>query len=100
MAISLRLSTALVLSVAAGLAAAPPLLHGQSKYPHVNVATTYVYDPVWPENPGEMPWGAVPGVAVDGRDQVYVFTRAQPPVRVYNVKGKLLRAWGQDTIKE
>jgi sugar lactone lactonase YvrE len=37
----------------------------------------------------------VPGIAVDGRDQVYVFTRAPNPVQVYDAKGKFLRSWGE-----
>jgi sugar lactone lactonase YvrE len=31
---------------------------------------------------------------------VYVFTRADPPVQVYDAKGKFLRAWGSKTLGE
>jgi hypothetical protein len=67
----------------------------RSKYPHVNLATVYTVDPHWPERPPSMPWGHVPGIAVDGKDQVYVFTRAPHPVQVYDAKGKFLRSWGE-----
>jgi hypothetical protein len=83
---------ALVLSVAAALDA-------QQKYPPVNVATAYVVDPAWPQRPAELYWAEVPGVAVDAHDRVYVFTRATPPVQVYEADGKFVRAWGADTIK-
>lgn len=69
---------------------------GQDKYPKVNVAVNYTVDPQWPRNAGAFTWGAVPGVAVDAQDQIYVFTRADPPVRVYNPSGQLVRTWGKD----
>src|SRR5438874_13512375 len=52
-------------------------------YPRVNVATAYAVDPHWPERPASMPLGETPGIAVDAQDQVWVFTRAVPPVQVY-----------------
>jgi hypothetical protein len=58
-----------------------------------------VVDPAWPQRPDGVQWAEVPGIAVDARDQVYVFTRAQPPVQVYHADGRFLRAWGQDTVK-
>jgi DNA-binding beta-propeller fold protein YncE len=67
-------------------------------WPHVSVAPTYKVDPTWPQRPKDFVWGHVPGVAVDAKDNVYVFTRAKPPVQVYSAKGKLLRSWGADTI--
>lgn len=71
----------------------------KDKYPHVNVALDYVVDAKWPQRPAELQWGHVPGIAVDKKDHVYVFTRATPPVQVYDAKtGKLLRTWGEKTI--
>jgi sugar lactone lactonase YvrE len=77
---------------------AAPLAHPQEKdpkYPHVNVATVWTVDAKWPQRPADMAWGHVPGIAVDKDDQVYVFTRAEPPVQVYDASGKLLRTWGK-----
>src|SRR5262245_10680187 len=68
-------------------------------YPHVNVAAAYAVDPHWPERPTSMPWAEMPGIAVDAQDQVWVFTRAVPPVQVYDAKGKFVRAWGDDALK-
>src|SRR5712692_1603584 len=71
----------------------------ESKYPKVNLAAAYVVVPQWPQKPAAYKWAAMPGVAVDAQDRVYVVTRADPPVQVYDADGKFLRAWGQDTIK-
>ena len=44
---------------------------------HYYLATAFEVDPAWPVRSEETPWGAVAGVAVDERDNVYVFTRSQ-----------------------
>ncbi len=67
-------------------------------WPHVDLATTYEVDPTWPQKPKDFVWGHMPGVAVDEEDNVYIFTRSNPPVQVYNANGKFLRAWGSETI--
>jgi hypothetical protein len=41
----------------------------------------------------------MPSVAVDKDDNVWIFTRATPPVQVYSADGKYLRGWGDDFIK-
>jgi len=65
-----------------------------------NPAICYQVDPTWPQRPEEMaPWGAMPGVAVDANDLIYLYTRAKPPVQVYDANGKFIRAWGDDTIE-
>ncbi|OAI46135.1 hypothetical protein AYO44_11905 [Planctomycetaceae bacterium SCGC AG-212-F19] len=69
------------------------------KWPHVNVATAYVHDPSWPQKPAEFTWAEMPGITVDAKDNIYIFTRSTPPVQVYDANGKFIRAWGQDTIK-
>jgi hypothetical protein len=76
-----------------------PLVAAEEKYPKVNVAVAYEVDAAWPQRPEGVAWAEVPGVAVDARDNVYVFTRAQPPIQVYDANGKFLRAFGQDTVK-
>lgn len=68
-------------------------------YPRVNLAPWYKVDPDWPQKPADFTWEAVPGVAVDAKDQVWVFTRSTPPIQVYSSDGKLIRSWGDDTIK-
>jgi hypothetical protein len=68
-------------------------------YPHINLATWYQVDPAWPQRRADLPWGAASGIAIDPNDHVYLFTRAKPPVQVYDAAGKFLRAWGDDLIQ-
>ena len=70
-----------------------------SKYPKVNVATAYVVDARWPQRPEGMTWGHVPGLAIDANDHVYVFTRAENPVQVYDAAGNFVRSWGKGAFK-
>lgn len=67
-------------------------------FPRINLAPWYEVDASWPRKPAQFEWKAVPGIAVDKEDQVYVFTRSKPPVQVYKSTGEFVRAWGDDTI--
>ena len=67
-------------------------------YPRVNMSTSYQVDPSWPERPNNLSWGPMSGVAVDAQDNVWVLARKNPPVRVYQPDGKLLRAWGDGLL--
>jgi len=69
------------------------------EYPRVNLAASYVVDAHWPQRPANMKWDAMSGVAVDAQDRVYIFTRSQDPVQVYDADGKFIRSWGRDRIK-
>ncbi len=95
-----RLGPAAAVALTLLVALAPRLTAADDpKYPKVNVATAYVVDPHWPQKPAEFRWGDMSGIAVDAKDNVYVFTRAEPPVQVYTANGKFVRAWGKDDIK-
>ncbi len=73
-----------------------PNLAEQIPYPRITVSTCYRVDPHWPKRPEGMVWGQTPGVFVDRQDRVWVYTRAVPPVQVYEAKsGKLLVTWGK-----
>ncbi len=88
------------LALAASMMLSAVCAHGgDTKYPRVNTAISYAVDAKWPQRPAHCSWAAVPGIAVDARDQVYVFTRATPPVQVYDASGKFLRGWGEADIK-
>lgn len=56
-------------------------------------ALSYVVDTAWPQKPEHFTWGQTPGITVDSRDHIYVFTRSDPAVQVYQTDGTLLRAW-------
>lgn len=74
--------------------AAQPVVH-----PHINLATWYAIDPTWPQRPAHITWAAVPGVAVDKSDNVWMFTRAKPPVQVYDPAGNFVRSWGDAEVQ-
>src|SRR5262245_26669673 len=59
------------------------------------------YKPVgdWPRLPAEIKWGQVTAVATDSADRVYVFHRGKSPIVVFDKDGKVLRAWGDDHVK-
>ncbi len=86
-------------AAALGVAAARAQEKGATPpYPRQNAAVTYRVDPAWPKRPADVKWGHVPGIAVDRQDRVYVFTRAEPPVQVYDPAGKLVASWGTGVI--
>ncbi len=67
-------------------------------YEPIMLSTWYEVDPAWPKRPEHCTWDHVPGVAVDGKDQVWIFTRGTPPVQVYDAEGNFVRAWGTDLV--
>jgi DNA-binding beta-propeller fold protein YncE len=68
-------------------------------YPRVNLANWYRVDPAWPHRPQDAAWGAMPGVAIDKANRIWIFTRAKPPVQVYDANGNYIRGWGDDVIE-
>jgi len=47
----------------------------------------------WGELPAGWDYGDVPGVATDSHDRVYVLTRSEHPVIVFDREGHFLRSW-------
>jgi len=94
--------TPVLVALAAAAAAKPPSAGAQErslpKYPRVTLSTTYEVDPAWPQRPKGFQWGAMSGLAVDACDHVWLFTRGMPPVQVYDGRGRLVRAWGENII--
>lgn len=68
-------------------------------YPRVNLATAYEVDRDWPRRPSGIHWGAVSGIAVDARDNVWIYTRTNPTVQVYAPDGRYLFGWPKDQTK-
>lgn len=61
---------------------------------------TYEVDPNWPNRPEYISWGAMPGIAIDKEDQVWLYTRAKPPIQKYYPNGRFIKSWGDDIIGE
>ncbi len=67
-------------------------------YLRVNSAISYEVDPAWPERRKDVGWGDMSSVAVDGQDNVWVLSRANPFVQVYQADGKFLKSWGEGLL--
>ncbi len=86
--ISYSLATGLFFMILLSGACAPLPTDQQS-----GTTSPYVVDATWPRKPDHFKWGQMPGITVDTRDQIYIFTRSQPAVQVYRADGTFLRAW-------
>ena len=62
-------------------------------YPRVNLATSYAVDTNWPQRQPDIPWGQMPGIAIDTKDNVWIYTRTNPTVQVYAPDGRYLFGW-------
>lgn len=70
--------------------------HGWAQSPlatNTGAACRCVVDARWPQKPESTVWASIPGLALDGRDHVCLFTRNQPAVQIYQPDGVLVRAW-------
>ncbi len=58
----------------------------------------YVFEPVdgWAKIPAGWKFMDTPGVCVDSKDNVYVFTRGTHPLVVFDKSGKVVNTWGDD----
>ncbi len=65
------------------------------EYPHVTLATSYQVDPAWPQRPKHCRSGATcPAWPSMPSDNVWIFTRAKPPVQVYDAGRQVLHPAG------
>jgi DNA-binding beta-propeller fold protein YncE len=62
----------------------------------------YTYEVVegWGKLPAGWSFGWIPAVAVDSRDRVYVYSRSEHPMVVFDRDGNFLTAWGEDVLKD
>src|SRR5262249_56169822 len=81
----------MVLVAAAVVGGVPRPGHAQDKvYPKVNLSTSFVVDPAWPQRPAAMKWAEMSGIAVDAHDRLYLFTPSQTPVPAYATSANFL----------
>lgn len=59
----------------------------------VSKTSECVVDAAWPEKPESFEWAQMPGITVDDKDQIYIYTRSRPAVQVYKTDGTFIRAW-------
>lgn len=66
---------------------------GFAKVPAV---VEYDVDPAWPQQPDDVSaTGWVSGLAIDDKDQVWLFKKGADPVQVYKTSGEFVRTWGK-----
>ncbi len=60
----------------------------------------YTYSLVegWGTVPADWSWGWIVGVAVDSQDRVFVASRSQYPLAVFDTAGNLLETWGEGVL--
>lgn len=61
---------------------------------------TYEVQEGWGELPEGMAFGWIPGVAVDSQDRVYVYSRSEHPMVVFDREGNFLQTWGEEVLKD
>ncbi|SVD92131.1 uncharacterized protein METZ01_LOCUS444985, partial [marine metagenome] len=60
----------------------------------------YSHVPDWEKLPDGMAFKECPGVAVDSRDNVYVLTRGEHPIIVFDKDGNFIRTFGEGHFSE
>jgi hypothetical protein len=60
---------------------------------------TFEVQPGWSQVPTEIELGDVAGIAIDAKDQVYLFNRGPHPVVVLSKAGEFLHSWGHGVFE-
>jgi hypothetical protein len=68
------------------------MLYGTGKY-------TYELVENWAQLPEGMTFSDVPSIFIDNKDKVYIFSRSENPITVFDRNGKLLARWGKGYFK-
>ena len=64
------------------------------------VIVEYDVDPDWPKYPKNISQkGWVSGLAIDSKQQVWIFKKGPDPVQVYRTDGSFVRSWGKGLFK-
>jgi streptogramin lyase len=70
-----------------------PMVFGTGKY-------TYEVQEGWGKLPEGWQFGWIPGIAVDSKDRIYVYSRSRHPVVVFDTAGNVLTSWGEEHLKD
>jgi DNA-binding beta-propeller fold protein YncE len=62
----------------------------------------YSYEVVegWGQLPAGWTFGWIPAVAVDSQDRVYVYSRSEHPMVIFDREGRFLGSWGEEILKD
>lgn len=61
---------------------------------------TYEVEPGWGKLPSGWEWGWIPGVACDSKDNVYVYSRSEHPLVIFDREGNFLDSWGENVLED
>lgn len=64
-------------------------------------ARKYIFQVVdgWGRLPKHWAWGVISAVACDSQDRVYVYTRGEHPLIIFDQEGKFLDSWGEGVVQ-
>jgi sugar lactone lactonase YvrE len=60
---------------------------------------TYEVAPEWAKLPAGWTWGVIPAVACDSQDRVFVYSRSDHPLVVFDREGSFLASWGEGILR-
>jgi sugar lactone lactonase YvrE len=60
----------------------------------------YEVEEGWGKLPRRWTWGWIAAVACDSQDRVYVYSRSEHPLVIFDRAGNFLDSWGEDTLKD
>jgi len=69
------------------------MVYGTGKY-------TYKVAEGWDQLPESWTWGWISAVACDSQDRVYVYSRSEHPLVIFDRNGIFLASWGEDILKD
>ncbi|MGA1194978.1 MAG: peptidyl-alpha-hydroxyglycine alpha-amidating lyase family protein [Candidatus Latescibacterota bacterium] len=69
------------------------MIYGEGDY-------TFKVQENWWKLPDGWSFGWIPAVAVDSKDQVYVYSRSEHPMVVFDREGNFVTSWGEDVLED
>ncbi len=69
------------------------MIFGAGKY-------TYKVQENWDKLPEGWSWGWIPAVACDSQDRVYVYSRSEHPLVIFDRDGNFIASWGEDVLED
>lgn len=60
----------------------------------------YIADDNWATGPDNFTWGETASVATDSQDNVYVYSRTDRPLMIFDSEGNYLRTWGKEIVND
>jgi len=69
------------------------------EWPRVNLSICYEVDAAFFRRPADLAWADMTGIALDAKGHIWLATRAEVPVQVFDASGHFVRAWGKGLLR-